>query len=164
MGFIKTAPSVQRGFTLIEIVVVMVLIGLAVGLTAVTAFPGNDRKLYTEADRLAQLWGMAYEDAQLTGATVVWEADAQSYRFLRREGETLNSIQNDSTLRERNWPVQPVQAALLGQAAPAEPNATVRLAFERNGNSDPFRIALRHEQYQVRIYGDGLGNFKVENE
>lgn len=158
----------HRGFTLLELVMVLALMGLVLGLTTLAAFSSDDRVLRVEADRLVQLWAIAYEEAQLSGTTVVWEADAQGYRFLRREGEELKPVQNDTSLRAREWPLTPMkvaEASLTSEFSTPSPapgvERRVRLAFERHGAGDPFQVALQHAQSSAVIRGDGLGNFKT---
>ncbi len=152
----------MRGFTLIELVVVWLLVGLVLSMAAVTAFPSGDRALRTEADRLAQLWTLAYDEAQLSGQTVVWEADLDGYRFLRRAGTSLTPITQDAALRARAWPVAPVRVSAGVEAMRVNSTAKFQLAFERSGTGDPFSVWLQHGEWQVHVRGDGLGNFSVD--
>ncbi len=152
----------SRGFTLIELMVVVVLMGVLLATVAVTAFPDDRAKLRTEADRIAQLWTIAHDEAQVRGTPLVWEADGTSFRFLTREGSILVPIENDPALRARRWEVTPVQVTRLGAAIESNATATARVAFARGSAQDPFAVELRYNAARAVVRGDGLGNFTVE--
>jgi general secretion pathway protein H len=152
----------SSGFTLIELVIVLALLGIVLAVTVLTAFPGSDKALHHEADRLAQLWTQAFDDVQLNGQTIVWEADSQGYRFLRRDGGELKLITDDPVLRPRLWPLQPLQ--LRGDASWSVSSAPGRwqVALERSGGGAPFRFELLYGDGRAIVRGDGLGNFRAE--
>ncbi len=143
--------------------VVVVLAGVMLALATVTAFPDDGAKLRTEGDRLAQLFMIAHDEAQLRGIPVVWEANDKAYRFVMRDGPRLVPITSDSTLRERAWSVEPMQITRAdgSKAAPGE-STTVRLTFVRASAQDPVAIALTHGERRVIVRGDGLGRFEVD--
>jgi len=71
----------SRGYTLVELLVVIAVIGIAAG-AVVLALRGNDaRRLAEEGDRLAALFRMAQSDARVSGRPVLWQADLAGYRF-----------------------------------------------------------------------------------
>jgi general secretion pathway protein H len=160
--------SRQRGFTLIEIMVVVVLAGMLVAMTAVTAFPDDKARLRTEADRLAQLWMMAHDEAQVRGIPVLWEATSEGYRFVLRDGLRLVAIENDAALRARKWDTTPMQIESLDAAANTGnllgEQRTVRLVFVRASAQDPVRVQLGYHDARVQVRGDGLGRFEVVND
>ncbi|HEU4621725.1 MAG TPA: prepilin-type N-terminal cleavage/methylation domain-containing protein [Burkholderiaceae bacterium] len=149
-----------RGFTLIEIMVVVVLAGVVLAMISVSAFPDDRSKLRTEADRLAQLWTIAHDEAQVRGAPIVWEANEQSYRFYVREGQRLEPMERDVALRERRWELTPMRVVEI--AAPdGRSGPPVRVAFERAG-ADPVAVELDYGKARAIVRGDGLGRFEVE--
>ncbi len=158
---VKSARGMP-GFTLIELVVVMALVGVLLAMTVVTAFPGGDKTLRTEADRLAQLWAQAYDEVQLNGQTIVWEADAQGYRFLRRDAGELKLITDDQVLRARPWPLQPMQLRTEPALSVSSASGRMQLALERSGGGAPFRLELLYGDWRATVRGDGLGNFSAD--
>src|SRR5256885_15602710 len=71
----------SRGYTLVELLVVIAVIGIAAG-AVVLSLRGNDaRRLAEEGDRLAALFRMAQSDARVSGRPVLWQADPAGYRL-----------------------------------------------------------------------------------
>ncbi len=79
---------VPRGFTLLELMVVLVIIGICtagIGL-GLGSLLDPARQLRQEAERLAQRLQVARDEARIDGRPLRWQADAAGYRFSRREG------------------------------------------------------------------------------
>jgi general secretion pathway protein H len=95
----------SRGFTLIEMLVVVLIISLLVGLVSVITRPDARGLLRLEAERLAQLMDFAVTEANLTGKTIGWTADGPGYRFWRQGEEGgWTEIRDSDVLRERTLP------------------------------------------------------------
>lgn len=81
---LRISPSrAARGFTLIEILVVVVIVGILV--TFATLSMSNRAladKLETEAQRLQQLFAMAAEDAEMQGVEIGFVYTDQGYAFV----------------------------------------------------------------------------------
>jgi general secretion pathway protein H len=121
-------PRAICGFTLLELLVVLVILGVAAGVVSLSVAPGEERLVEREAQRLAMLFRLAQDEARVGGRPVSWEADVRGYRFLIAGREPQAS--NDP-LRPRAWPfpVQQVVAPLLAFGAePLLPPAEIRIA------------------------------------
>lgn len=93
------------GFTLVEMLVVMLIMGLCVGLVGVVMRPDDKALLRVEVERLAQLMDVAATESALTGRPVAWTADGSGYRFWRHGDDSLwSEIVNDNLLRARLLP------------------------------------------------------------
>jgi general secretion pathway protein H len=117
----------MRGFTLLELLVVLVILGVAAGAVSLSVAPSEERMVEREAQRLASLFRLAQDEARVRGRPVSWEADAQGYRFLigRQEPEAA-----DDPLRARSWPfpVQRIVAPPLAFGAePLLPPTEIRI-------------------------------------
>ena len=76
----------QQGFTLVELLVVLVVIGITLGMTMVQLMPDNRAVLRQEAERLALLLENATLEAQASGQTLGWSGEASHYRFWKKNG------------------------------------------------------------------------------
>jgi general secretion pathway protein H len=74
----------SRGFTLVEILVVVVVVGIAVAFIAVNLRPDDRETLREEAARLAMGLEHAQDEAVLTGTTLAWRGEGDGYQYLRR--------------------------------------------------------------------------------
>jgi general secretion pathway protein H len=96
-----------RGFTLIEILVVVVIIGIiTVGALLSLSFTGPDRELHTEGDRLAELMNYAQEQGELQTRELGLYCTDHSYQFLAFDARRnlWVPIGDDDALRTRTLP------------------------------------------------------------
>jgi general secretion pathway protein H len=124
-----TARSNAAAFTLVEMLVVLAIIGIAAGVVSLSVAPSEQRLVLEEGERLAVLFRLAQDEARVSGRPVSWQADTRGYRFF--SGDTLRGNTPDDPLRPREWPfqVQRVQApALVFGAEPLLPPAEIRIA------------------------------------
>ena len=84
----------QRGFTLMELLVVMVLIGVVAGLASLSIGDGAERQLRSEADRLAATLRLARDELLITG-------ESDRALGMRRDGYSfLELVVLDDSTRE----------------------------------------------------------------
>jgi general secretion pathway protein H len=95
----------QQGFTLIELMVVLVIVGIASAAISLSIKPDPLHLLRKDADRVAQLLQVAQAEARADGRPITWLADAKGFRFSRRSdsGQGFEHFNNDPQLRPRLW-------------------------------------------------------------
>jgi len=151
------------GFTLVELMVVLVIIGITLGLVSLNAIPSPQQHLQNEAQRLALLLQLARDEAIVRNRLVAFEADGERYRFLVRNETRWDLLTGDDLLRERSFKNAPV-ALLLEPAGtgPGGPGAPLRITFGREPVDKPFLLTLASGDAHVAIRADGIGHFVVE--
>jgi general secretion pathway protein H len=91
-----------RGFTLVEMLVVLMVMGIFLGLVSVRIGAGEKDLLRNEAERLAQLLDLATEEARISGKSIAWTADESGYQFLRLGSDNeWVEIRDNDLLRAR---------------------------------------------------------------
>ncbi|WP_019142121.1 GspH/FimT family pseudopilin [Noviherbaspirillum massiliense] len=149
-----------RGFTLLELLVVLVIAGIMLGVVSFNAMPDARQALQNEAQRIALLLQLARDEAIVRNRPIAFEADGTTYRFLVRNGDTWQTLGGDDLLHEREFKQAPV--ALSIEPPVAVQNDPMRLVFGREPVDKPFVLTLSSGDVQVAIRADGIGHFVVE--
>jgi general secretion pathway protein H len=143
-----------RGFTLIELMVVIALVAIAAGVASLALRDPAAARLDTEAQRLGALLESARAQSRITGVPVIWtplrDQDETGFRFMR----VLDARLEPMKLPTR-WLAPLVHAEVLGAAS-------VQLGPEPLIGAQ--RIVLRLADQQVLLATDGLGPFTVVGE
>ena len=148
------------GFTLVELLVVLVIIGITLGLATLNAIPSPRQDLENEAKRIALLLQLARDEAIVRNRLVAFEANGERYRFMVRGDTGWVPVTRDDLLRERSFKNPPLRLLL-------EPSGTggpdmLRITFGREPVDRPFVLTLASGANAVAIRADGVGHFTVE--
>lgn len=76
-----------RGFTLVELLVVLVVVGIMIGLATLAVGDRSGEQVEREAERLAALLRMARDEAILTARPLGLRVEPDRYLFLELGGE-----------------------------------------------------------------------------
>jgi len=150
----------MRGFTLVELMVVLAIIGISLGLVSFNAMPSPGQNLQGEARRIALLLQLARDEAIVRNRLVAFEADPDNYRFLVRNETRWDPVTSDDLLRERPFKGGPVKLSIeppgVGSGNP------MRITFGREPVDKPFVLTMAIGENHVAIRADGIGHFVVE--
>lgn len=151
----------MKGFTLVEILVVMVIVGITLALIGLNLMPDDDRVLRNEAQRLALLLEQARDEAVAGGEAIAWSAERERYRFLRQneEGKWV-AWTNDDLWRERQFSSGVTLYALRINRTAVPPGE--HLTFSSAGLGVPFEIELGVNAARIEIIGDAMGKVTLK--
>jgi general secretion pathway protein H len=173
--------SCTAGFTLIEVLVVLVLIGIIISFAVLKV--GGDRRA-DELDRSARTFAAVLELASdvAISRSEEWgvRVDAEGYRFVvlgqdkqdgKRDKAAQNKwidVENDPVFRARAWDrgmrvelELEGRDALLEDADKEEDKPSILLLS--SGEMTPFvaTFSARETKARAQVEGDGLGNVKT---
>lgn len=159
MAFDDTLAT-QTGFTLLEVLVVLLIMGVMAGLVSAMLLPDDRARLDVETGRLAQLLALAGEQAQASGQAIAWTVQPPGYRFWRRSPETgWTEMGEDQLLRPRELPAgMAVTGLRVENAASTGP---MRLEFSADGASTAFTVELSMAAARSAIAGSPVGEVVV---
>jgi general secretion pathway protein H len=170
----RKARAVSSGFTLVEIMVVVFIVGLLAS-AAVIVFGGErrDTQLDREAERLNALFDYAREQAELQTRDYGFRTHRSSYQFvvfdpLRNEWRLA---MEDDSLRERNLPEGLLPALIvegrpivLESRWPKIDDFKPQVMIFGNGDLTSFELILSREgtQDRARILSDEQTNLRLQ--
>lgn len=156
----RREPRAARGFTLIEVLVLLMIMGLFVGLASAIVRPDDRAVLRIEAERLQQLLDLAASEARLAGKPIAWTADAAGYRFWREsEDAGWTEIRDNDLLRARSLP--PGVTITDFRVENMRPQGAMRLEFAPEGISLAFSIGLALRAEHLAVEGSPVGELRV---
>ncbi|MFN7834635.1 MAG: prepilin-type N-terminal cleavage/methylation domain-containing protein [Burkholderiaceae bacterium] len=149
-------PLKQRGFTLLELLIVLVVIGIGTAMVAVKAFPSDQQLLRREAERLAQLLSIAQEQAALRSQTLAWQPNTRGFAFFEVRDERLLPAEAEPNLRPRAWEVPELRYSLR-----VDGQLSSRLDIEPEPQLRPIAIVLAKNRAAVRLERQLGGRFVI---
>lgn len=95
----------QKGFTLIEILVVVVIVAVLMGAVTLSFPPSDDKLLKEHTDRFAALVSMAQDEAILQSRVIGLYLKNDGYLFKRNDNNQWTAY-TESPFKQRKYPAQ----------------------------------------------------------
>jgi type II secretion system protein H len=160
-------PSHARGFTLLELLVVVVIVSLATTLSVAWLGGDDHRRLDAATERLHSDLSLARDVAFLDQQVIGWQADNQGYRFVTWRYEPATGVWrwvpfDSPRLAPQAWPI-PLSVESVSASAPSVPSADMpRLVWWPNGEVIGGRLTLGHNGTKRALEVDALGIYRVK--
>ena len=164
-----------RGFTLIEIMMVVVIIGI-ITATVIINFTGKSRdtELEKEAERLNALFGYVREQAELQTRDYGFRVNEQNYSFVVFDimAGQWRPAEEDDALREREFPEGLVPRVIVeGRSIVLDvkkretdvKDFSPQVLIFSNGDLSSFEVSLQREgaKDRARIYSDEQSEIRL---
>ncbi|MBF0176304.1 MAG: type II secretion system minor pseudopilin GspH [Magnetococcales bacterium] len=159
----------DRGFTLLELMVVMVIIGVVTSMALmVRGVPDVGELAKEEGKRLKVLISFSTEEAILTGREVGMQFYRGGYLFLQRENDEKWQYVSDGPMKERRFPPGFRAELTLDGRTVELPTGDERkpkphLVFGTTGETASFRLELQGPKgYRMVLSGNGRGGMELK--
>ncbi|WP_233865504.1 GspH/FimT family pseudopilin [Paraburkholderia adhaesiva] len=147
------------GFTLIEMLVVLLIAGILISIASLTLSRNPRTDLNEEAQRVALLFESAGDEAQVRARPIAWQPIEGGFRFDVRTEDGWRPLRDD-LLGPRHWEggVTGVEIAYPGSGNDTQAN---RIVFGTEAVDVPVEVTLFSSVGRVTIVGTGNGRYEV---
>jgi general secretion pathway protein H len=152
-------PSARdAGFTLIEALMALLIVGLLAGAVALSA-PAPDARARGAAQTLAARMTLAGDESVMRNRTIALSFTAAGYGFASLEAEGWRPLETTAALGFRPWPAG-VSATVLD--APSEGQDLHAARFDVLGGATPLQVRIEGGGGVWLVRLDGEGGAHVE--
>ena len=147
----------QTGFTLLEMLVVLVIAGLLVSLASIAMTRNPRTDLNEEAQRLALLFESAGDEAQVRARPIAWQPFDGGFRFDMHTDDGWRPLRDD-LLGPRRWEGGVTSVTIDYPGSDVHPS---RVVFGTESIDAPVQVTLFSAGGSARIVGLGNGRYEV---
>jgi len=171
--------SIAKGYTLLEILVVLVIISIVAGMAVLTIGHNDNKQLQAFTQELTQTLTLAEEQALLQPATLGLVVSSRSFRFYEyrptkmgsdRVANTWEALQSLELGKHAIPSNIEVRVQIANQTLPVSPESSENNSLKRapallissNGTITPFKILIgkKNEAPRYEIIGAADGSVK----
>lgn len=158
----RQCSTFVNGFTLIEILVVIAVLGIATVVATANLFQTDEEKLQQEAEKILTTLQVARDESAFGGRVIAATVTTGEMTFLERDFADPD--------RWRPSPIGPLSTRKLPEAfqlqlsvgAGGKDTGDARITFLPIGVAAPFALTLRSPAGSRKISGDAVGNLGLE--
>lgn len=153
-------PSSEGGFTLLELLAVIFIIGIIISIASISIGQNSSRIVQDEVERLHGLIQLASEEAVLQGRELALEFNRDRYQFLELGVADWQPVTEDKMFRERELPGD-VQLELILEGIETsfdDKKNLPRIFILSSGELTPFELTLKTdegEEYALQGFING---------
>jgi len=157
----------NQGFTLIEIMVVLIIMGIVLSLVTLSVGNGGQTQLQQEAQRLASLLTLASQEAILQAKEFGVAFTPEGYHFYEWQGQKWQALNNDDLFHLRTLPPT-IQFIFYLESEPLQLEKKVdqpQLLLLSSGEFTPFEVRLMiksNPQGYYQLTGNTLGRINIQ--
>ncbi len=167
----RPAVSHSRGFTLIELMVVIVIAGMLVTFASLSVSNSSDKQLETEARRFVSLVKFAADEAIMNAREIILQIEERRYSFFELDpnGTMVDLGKDDPIFRARELPDHMhIGGEVAGEPLvfkektekDAEPDFA-KIGIFSSGEMTPFLIVFSQDDgVEYELSADYVGNVK----
>ena len=150
---VRAQRSPASGFTLVEMLVVLLIVGLMAGALMTTIKISGSQQLQREAQHLAWLLRDKALEARASGQAITWRPHPLGYAFLPQEQPGQRAAEAQIHTLPDNIKISAIDAT------DSQPLEAIRLSGRQI--SGPRRIILSNAEASIEVRSEGLDLFSV---
>lgn len=147
--------SDHAGFTLLEVLVVVFIIGITLTLVQVNVSRGESQVLRDEALRLETLLRLVQDEVNAGGQSLALELQTDGYRFYQREQEQWRELQ-ETPFAPHVFP-ETVRWGRIDQGGVVSTRLPLRLVWQAGALPPVLDVQLKTANHEERLQLDALG-------
>jgi type II secretion system protein H len=174
LGFVyKNWWKSQAGFTLIEVLVVTIILGIALSLAVANLIPDEREKVRIESERVLVLLEQIRDESAMSGKAIAVEVKDNAMQFFERDQKSVETkwlpleALNGSAITAREFASGTIGELYMGSLSSnaARTNNTESIAtFQPAGVAAPFDVKIQSATSALNaqtIRVDALGNLSL---
>jgi len=160
-----TSSYQQRGFTLLETVLVVTIIGILIGLTTISLSALDQRHYQNEAHRLKLSLNQALDFVLMKKETLAWfyDGETRSYQFRRwHHKKDWAKIDTVELFKLYELPQDYYLEIEQAESLPDNEEETPQVVFFSSGEYTPFQATLKTKKHRpISLFGDGFSAIAI---
>lgn len=162
------------GFTLIEVMVVVFIVGILLTFASLSVNSNENRQIETEVERLTALMDLATQEAVLQSQEMALALTKKGYEFQFLDGDKWQTLSDDVLKPHQfalpliiNAVIEGEEVAVIDPADESKDKLPVKVFLLSSGEVTPFDITIKREEssviYQVKPGLNGIEYKKLES-